>query len=55
MIKYHQKSLNSCCFSSFESDFSSIKQTNAANAIDMLIEESLKSEVGNRIDFANDV
>ena len=53
MLKYFQKSLNSCCLSSLESSFASIKQTKAANAISLCIEESLNSKVGNRIDFAN--
>ena len=53
MLKYCQKSFNSCCFSSLESAFSSIKQTKAYNYIAFRIEESLKSEVGNRIDCAN--
>ena len=53
MLKYCQKSLNSCCASSLASVFSSIKQTKAANYILMHIEESLKIEVGNRIDFEN--
>ena len=52
-LKYCQKSLDSCCFSSLESAFSSIKQTKAYNYIAFRIEESLKSKVGNRIDFAN--
>ena len=45
--------MNSCCFSSLESAFASINHNADANAIPMGIEESLKSEVGNRIDFAN--
>ena len=53
MLKYCQKSLNSCCFSSLASAFVSIKQTKATNALLLLIEESLKSEVGNHIDFEN--
>ena len=47
--------MNSCCFSSLASAFASINQFNAGNAISMRIEESLRSEVGNRIDFANDI
>ena len=47
--------MNSCCFSSLASAFASINHSAAANAISMRIEESLKSEVGNRIDFANDI
>ena len=35
------------------SAFAGINQSNYANSISMRIEESLKSEVGNRIDFAN--
>ena len=52
-LKYCQKTLNSCCFSSSASAFASINHFNAANDISMRIEESLKSEVGNCIDFAN--
>ena len=55
MLNYCQKSLNSCCFSSLASAFASIKQTKATNAISLCMEESLKSEVGNRIDFSNDI
>ena len=55
MIKYCQKTLNSCCFSSLSSTFASINHFNDANAIAMQIEESLKIEVGNCIDFANDI
>ena len=53
MLKYRQKSLNSCSFSSLASAFSIIKQTKAYNDISLCIKESLKSKVGNRIDFAN--
>ena len=53
MLKYLQKIFNSCCFSSLASEFVIIKQTKAANAISLRIEESLKSKMGNRIDFAN--
>ena len=53
MLKYCQKSLNSCCFSSLESDFAIIQQTKAVNSKSLRIEESLKSEVGNRIDLTN--
>ena len=31
MLKYCQKSLNSCCFSSLESEFASIEKTKVAN------------------------
>ena len=55
MLKYCQESLNSCCFSSLSSSFASINQTNAVNAIEMLIKESLNSEVGNHIYFANSI
>ena len=55
MLKYCQNSLNNFCFGSSESSFASIKQTNAANDISMNIEESLKSKVGNCIDFANNI
>ena len=50
-----QKSLNSCCFSSLASAFVSIKQFKAANAIYLRINESLTSEVGNRIHFASEI
>ena len=53
ILKYCQKSLNSCCFSSLSSDFASINHKKASNDISLRIEESLESEVGNRIDFAN--
>ena len=53
ILKYCHKSLNSCCFSSLASDFASIKQNKAANAISLRIDQSLESEVANRIVFAN--
>ena len=53
MLKYFKKSLNICCFSSLASYFASIEQTNSENAISLSIEKSLKSEVGNIIDFDN--
>ena len=53
MIKYFQKLFNSYCFSSLASDFSSIKQTKSSNDISLRIEESFKSKMGNRIDFAD--
>ena len=37
------------------SAFASINQIKAANAISLLIKESLKSEVGNRIHFASEI
>ena len=43
ILKYCQKSLNSCCFSILASAFVSIKQINAYNSISLCIEESLKS------------
>ena len=52
MLKYSQKPLNICCFSSLASEFHSINQTKTANDIQLRIEESLKSKVGNHIDFA---
>ena len=55
ILKYCQNSLNSCCFSSLASAFVSINHNKAANSISLRIEESLESEVGNRIDFANDI
>ena len=53
MLKYRQKFLNIYCFSSLASAFSSMKKIKAFNVISLSIEESLKSKVGNRIDFAN--
>ena len=53
ILKYCQKILNSCCFSSLASAFAIINHNNAANAISLRIKEPLESEVGNRIDFAN--
>ena len=55
ILKYCQQSLNSCCFSSLASAFDSINYIKDINAIPLRIEESLESEVGNRIDFANDI
>ena len=53
MLKYCKKSLNSCCFSSLESAFYIINHTKAANYVAIYIEESLKIQVGNCIDFVN--
>ena len=53
ILKYLQKSFNSYCFSSLASAFVSIKKIKAVNAISLRIEESLKSKMVNRIDFAN--
>ena len=55
ILKYFQRSLNSCCFSSLASAFSSINHNKAANVISLRIKESLESELGNKIDFANDI
>ena len=55
ILSYCQKTLNSCCFISLSSAFAINKQFKAANAISILIKESLKSEVGNHIHFANDI
>ena len=55
ILRYCQKTLNSCCLSSLASAFASIKHFKADNAISMRIEESLNSEVGNHIDYANDI
>ena len=55
ILKYFQKTLNSCCLSILASAFASINHNSADNAISMRIEEFLKSEVGNCIDFANDI
>ena len=51
ILKYCQKSLNSCFFSGSASDFASIEQIKAVNDISLRTEESLKSTVGNLIDF----
>ena len=53
ILKYYNKLLNSCCFSSLASAFVSIEKIKAYNDISLRIEESLKSKVDNRIDFAN--
>ena len=55
ILKYFQKSLNRCCFISLASDFVSIEQIKASDAISLRIEESLKSKVGNLIDFASNI
>ena len=47
--------MNSCCFSSLASSFDSINHNAAVNYVSMRIKEYLKSEVVNRIDFANDI
>ena len=52
--KYCQKSLNSCCLGILASAFDSINHNKSDNAISLRIKESLESEVGNRIDFADD-
>ena len=49
------KKLNSCCFSSLSSAFASNKHFKDSDAISIRIKESLKSEVGNCIDFANEI
>ena len=53
MLKYCQKSLNGCVFSSLLSSLASILKTKDRNAILFRIEEYLRSEVGNCIDFDN--
>ena len=55
ILSYCQKTLNCCCFSSLSSAFDSSKHVKAANAIYICIKESFKSEVGNHIDFANEI
>ena len=55
ILSYFQKTLNSCCFSSLASAFASINHFKAENALSIRIKESLKSEVGNRIDFENEI
>ena len=52
-LSYCQKTLYCCCFSSLAPVFASNKHFKAANAISIRIKESLKSEVGNCIDFEN--
>ena len=47
--------MNRCCFRSLASAFASNKHFKSANAISIRIKESLKTEVGNRIDFANEI
>ena len=51
MLKCCQKSLNRCFLSISAPAFASIEQTKATNVISLRIEESLKSKLGNRIDF----
>ena len=53
ILSYFQKTLNSCCFVSSASAFAGINHFKAADAISIRIKESLKSEVGNRINFAS--
>ena len=53
MLKYFQKLFNICCLSSLTPAFAGIEKTKAENALSLRIEESLKSKIGNRIDFAN--
>ena len=55
MVKYCHNSLNSCCFSSLESAYAITKQIKSTNSISLRIEESLKSKMGNHIDFLNDI
>ena len=55
ILSYYQKTLNSCCFRSLASAFASIKHFKASDAISIRIKESLKSEVGNCIYFANEI
>ena len=53
ILKHRHKLLNICCFISLTLSFDSNKQTKADNDISLHIEESLKSKMGNHIDFAN--
>ena len=53
ILKYCQKSFNRFCFSSLDSAFVIIKHIKAATAISLRVEDSLKSKVGNCIDFPN--
>ena len=47
--------MNICCLISLTSDFVTIKQIKADSDISLRIEESLRNEVGNSIDFSNDI
>ena len=53
MLKYRKKFSNSCYFSILASDFASIKQNKATDAISLSIEQPLNIKVGNSIEFAN--
>ena len=55
ILSYCQKTLIICCLISLESAFACNKHFKAANDIYIRIKESLKSEVGNRIHFTNDI
>ena len=52
---FRQKSLNSFSFSCLASAIPSFKQIKSANAISLRINESLTSEVGNRIHSASEI
>ena len=53
MLKYRQKSLNSCFFGKLALEFATMEQTKPANDLSLRIEDSLKSKIGNNIDFTN--
>ena len=53
ILNYCQKLFNRCWFIILASAFAGIEQTKAVNYISFCIEKSLKSEVGNCIDFEN--
>ena len=53
ILKYFQKSLNIFCLISLASAFANINQNKNANYISLCKEESLESEVVDRIDLAN--
>ena len=53
MLNYCQKSLNRCFFISLASSLAIIEKPKADTAISFHIEESLKSKMGNLIDFSN--
>ena len=55
ILSYCQNTLNIFCFSIFASTFDSNKHFKAADSISIRIKESLKSELGNGIDFANEI
>ena len=58
VLKYHQKSSNSCCLSSLASDFHIIGDNMAVDSLANHIEDSLalkKDRFRKRIDFSNNI